>query len=86
MVKLIQEKYFKEHDRNINLFTNLEFSSTRATRDAKRKQLQKILEKRKISATALEADDRQNIIDLCDDTTPAELQIKFFLIVSVELP
>ncbi|KAJ4439898.1 hypothetical protein ANN_08027 [Periplaneta americana] len=47
--------------------------------------IQNIPEKRKVNANALEADEHQKMIYLCDERTPTGLEIKFFLIASVEL-
>ncbi|KAJ9598407.1 hypothetical protein L9F63_010929 [Diploptera punctata] len=51
--KMLQEKYLQVCGRVFNPFTDVEFKSAREARNAKRKELKKIPEKRKVSAIRL---------------------------------
>ncbi|CAF4868493.1 unnamed protein product [Pieris macdunnoughi] len=55
--KLLQEKYLNDFDIKINPFSDAAFKTARGARDAKRKALQSIPEKRRASAAALEEKD-----------------------------
>ncbi|PSN56005.1 hypothetical protein C0J52_13719 [Blattella germanica] len=83
--KIIQEKYLKEYNRSFNPFFDQEFKRARDARKAKRKQLQAIPEKRKVSTKALKSEQYRAMIDSCDENTPVGLQFKFYLIASQEL-
>ncbi|KAJ9587251.1 hypothetical protein L9F63_019230 [Diploptera punctata] len=85
MAKMIQEKYFIEHQRDFNPFVDQEFNDARQARNAKRKILQNMLEKRKVSAVALKSDEYEKMINNCQEKTPEGLQIKFYLNASLEL-
>jgi hypothetical protein len=52
-VKMIQDKYFTTWNISINPFNNIIFKSARDARDATRKKLQALPEKRTASAAAL---------------------------------
>ncbi|KAJ9581882.1 hypothetical protein L9F63_003775 [Diploptera punctata] len=82
---MIQEKYFIEHQRDFNPFADQEFNDARQARNAKRKILQNMLEKRKVSAVAFKSDEYEKMINNCQEKTPEGLQIKFYLIASLEL-
>ncbi|KAJ9584896.1 hypothetical protein L9F63_020751 [Diploptera punctata] len=83
--KMIQEKYFIEHHRDFNPFIDQEFNDARRARNAKRKILQNIPEKRKVSAVTLKSDEYEAMINNCNEKTPEGLQMKFFFIASLEL-
>ncbi|KAJ8977541.1 hypothetical protein NQ317_011232 [Molorchus minor] len=55
--KSLQEKYLNDFDIKINPFSDAAFKTARGARDAKRKALQSIPEKRRASAAALEEKD-----------------------------
>lgn len=74
--KLLQEKYHDEFNIRINLFVDAVFKAARGSRDAKRKSLQAIPEKRKVSAVALSDQDWNSMIDGWDEETPEGLQKK----------
>ncbi|KAJ9579511.1 hypothetical protein L9F63_004830 [Diploptera punctata] len=83
--KMIQEKYYTEYQRDFNPFFDQEFNDARQARDAKRKILRNIPEKRKASAVALKSDEYETMINNCHEKTPEGLQKKFYLIASLEL-
>lgn len=83
--KQIQEKYYSEYKISFNPFQDIEFKKGRDVRNAKRKELQRCVDKRKQSAAALEEEEYTRIIDSCDEKTPLGLQMKFFHISSYEL-
>ena len=83
--KLLQEQYFKNHNRKIDPFKDLAFEGARKARSTKRKQLQLIPEKRKASSAALTRDEILKIIQNFDENTPDGLQKKFYQIAAVEL-
>lgn len=83
--KLLQEKYMKEHQRIIDIFISPIFQQARDARNAKRKILQAVPEKRAQSAAALKDSEIEAMINVWDENTPEGLQIKFFLIASIEL-
>lgn len=83
--KLIQKKYFDEYKRSINPFKDSVFEKARKAKDTKRKQLQNIPEKRKISSAALTMTEIKNIASSYDENTPDGLQKKFYHIAAVEL-
>ncbi|KAJ3666470.1 hypothetical protein Zmor_001911 [Zophobas morio] len=83
--KLLQEQYFKNHNRKIDRFKDLAFEGARKARSTKRKQLQLIPEKRKASSAALTRDEILKIIQNFDENTPDGLQKKFYQNAAVEL-
>lgn len=79
--KLIQEKYYLEFSISLNPFQDLEFKRARDVRNAKKKELQSCIEKRKQSATALEEEENiLSVIGLCDKNTPSGLQMSSFIL------
>ena len=83
--KQLQEIYYEKYKIKFNPFSDVEFATARAARDAKRKKLQRDPLKRKVSASALTSDEYKKIIEMWDENTPDGLQRKFFHIVSHEL-
>lgn len=83
--KLIQEKYFKDYNRKMDPFTDIEFKTARDARNCKRRELQFILEKRKSSAAALKKEEIEQMIAAWDENTPNGLQRKFYHTASYEL-
>jgi hypothetical protein len=61
--KLVQQLHFKNFDRKINPFSDIEFKNAREARDSKRKTLQAIPKKRRVSAAAIEEDNYNNMIN-----------------------
>jgi hypothetical protein len=83
--KMLQEKYFKDYKRVFNPFTDIQFKKARNARDAKRKILQAIPEKRKVSSKALK---KQEIFEMAlswSEEEPVGLQRKFYHIAAYEL-
>lgn len=83
--QMVQDKFYKEFDIQINPFSDLAFKSARLARDTKRKQLQAIQNKRKVSSAALTV---ENIIEMAktyDEEHPEGLQKKIFHLYSFEL-
>lgn len=76
--KLLQEKYSSEFAREIDPFKSLKFKPARDARDSKRRLLQAVPDKRKISPPALEMDELDAMINLWDEDTPEGLQKKNF--------
>lgn len=74
--KLVQQLHFKNFDRKINPFSDIEFKNAREARDSKRKTLQAIPKKRRVSAAAIEEDNYNNMINTWDENTPSGLQKK----------
>uniref|UniRef100_A0A1Y1LQA7 Uncharacterized protein n=1 Tax=Photinus pyralis TaxID=7054 RepID=A0A1Y1LQA7_PHOPY len=83
--KLLQKKYLEEFNRKIDAFKDIIFEDTRKARSAKRKLLQAIPEKRKVSSAALTRVEISKIVESFDETTPDGLQKKFYQIAAVEL-
>ncbi|KAK4877572.1 hypothetical protein RN001_010078 [Aquatica leii] len=83
--KLVQDLYFNKYNRRIDPFSDIVFKAAREARNTKRKQLQSIPEKRKVSAEAFSLEEIDKIINSFDEDTPESLQKKFFHIVSFEL-
>lgn len=83
--KLLLDKYSSEFNVTINPFAGAVFKAARGARDAKRKLLQSIPEKRKASAVALGDQDWDAMVEAWDEETPEGLQKKLFMIISVEL-
>jgi hypothetical protein len=75
--KLVQQLHFKNFDRKINPFSDIEFKNAREARDSKRKTLQAIPKKRRVSAAAIEEDN--NMINTWDENTPSGLQKKIII-------
>lgn len=61
------------------------FKSARASRDAKRKELQALPDKRKRSAVALTENEYGKMVGSLNEDNPEGLQKKFFTIASFEL-
>lgn len=83
--KMLQEKYFKDYKRVFNPFTDIQFKRARNARDTKRKILQAIPEKRKVSSKALT---KQEIFEMAlswSEEEPVGLQRKFYHIAAYEL-
>lgn len=83
--KQVQEKYMKEFNRVIDPFSSPIFLAARNARNSKRRELQMLPDKRKVSASAFKDNEYIAMIEAWDENTPEGLQIKFFLIASVEL-
>lgn len=83
--KMIQEMYYKKYSRILDPFKDVVFKSSRDARDAKRKQLQAIPEKRKTSSVALTIEEHQTMARTWDEGSPGGLQRKFFQIAAFEL-
>ncbi|KAJ3634725.1 hypothetical protein MTP99_007671 [Tenebrio molitor] len=83
--KQLQEFYYKEHNVKFDPFADVEFSSARAARDAKRRNLQTDPKKRKLSSAAISKQEMERMVEMCDENTPTGLQKKFFLIAGYEL-
>lgn len=83
--KMVQMKYFNEFKINFNPFTDIMFKEARDAKDAKRKQLQTIPEKRKISCVAVSQPDIIKMAKLWCEETPEGLQKKFYHIAAYEL-
>lgn len=83
--KMLQEKYFQEFNIKFDPFTDIIFKEARDARNAKRKELQSIPEKRKISSTAVNKAQIIKMAKLWDENEPEGLQKKFFHIASYEL-
>lgn len=83
--KTIQEKFFDEYNIKFNPFADIEFKDARAARDCKRKMLQGIQDKRKVSAVAFTAEEYRKMQKVWDENTPEGLQKKFFNVVAKEL-
>jgi hypothetical protein len=83
--KMLQEKYFKDYKRVFNPFTDIQFKKARNARNTKRKILQAIPEKRKVSSKALK---KQEIFEMAlswSEEEPVGLQRKFYHIAAYEL-
>lgn len=85
VAKILQEKYYNEFNVIFDPFKDVEFSCARNARNAKRKELQSSLEKRKRSSASLTHDEVEKILNIWDETTPTGLQRKFFHLVAYEL-
>ncbi|KAJ3646848.1 hypothetical protein Zmor_024416 [Zophobas morio] len=83
--KLVQEKYFNEWNIKINPFTDPCFKAARDARDATRRKLQTLPEKRTVNSAALTENEFLNMVQILNENTPDGLQKKFFLIASFEL-
>lgn len=85
IAKMLQQKYYSEFNIVFDPFKDITFQCARTARDAKRKQLQKNPERRKISASSLSEQEIDQMCTIWDETTPDGLQRKFFHIASYEL-
>ncbi|KAF5290970.1 hypothetical protein FQR65_LT11488 [Abscondita terminalis] len=83
--KMLQSKYYKEFNVIFNPFTDIQFNSSRAARNAKRKILQAQPEKRKSSASALNKSEVFAMARLYDENQPEGLQRKLYHILAFEL-
>lgn len=83
--KQLQEMCFLKFKIKFNPFSDVEFVSARAARDANRRRLQRDPTKRKSSAAALTNDEYTKIIQIWNENEPVGLQRKFFHIISREL-
>jgi hypothetical protein len=78
VAKILQQKYNEEFNIIFDPFKDNTFECARTDRHAKRKQLQKCPEKRKISASSLPEQEIDKMSAIWDETTPDGLQRKFF--------
>jgi hypothetical protein len=83
--KLLQEKFFTEFNLKIEPFSDLEFKSARQARDAKRKELQVNIEKRKKSSVAFTPLEHNQLQKDWSENTPEGLQKKFYFTAAKEL-
>lgn len=83
--KLLQEKYYKEFDRQFDPFKDPIFQEARDAKNAKRKALQAVPDKRAKSAEALKEAELKAMVNVWNEETPEGLQKKLFMIISVEL-
>lgn len=83
--KILMEKFYNEYGRKINPFDDVTYKEAREARNAKRKELQTIPEKRKQSSTSLCYNEFKKLVDTCDENTPDGLIKKVFYIFSYEL-
>lgn len=83
--KMIQEKYFNEYNIKFDPFADITFKEARDARNSKRKELQVIPEKRKVSSVALNKKDIVKMAKLWNIDNPEGLQKRFFHIASYEL-
>jgi hypothetical protein len=70
------EKYFYEYGMKINPFEPIEFKPVRDARNAKRKNLQSMEDKRKESARFLTYNELKELVKACDEQKPEGLQKK----------
>lgn len=77
--KLLMQKFFNDYNIIFNPFSDIEFKKARDAKNAKRKQLQKVPEKRKESAVFLTNQEYQKLVAGCDEETPDGLQKKYSL-------
>ena len=83
--KLVQQLYFKKFNITMNPFMDIDFESARKARDSRRKKLQAIPGKRKISSCAIDEVNYRKMINHWDEDTPSGLQKKNYLIAAKEL-
>lgn len=83
--KILMEKFYNEYGRKINPFDDVTYKEAREARNAKRKELQTIPEKRKQSSTSLCYNEFKKLVDTCDENTPDGLIKKVFYVFSYEL-
>ena len=82
---LLQEKFYTDFGRKFDPFKDVAFLSARRAQDTKRKELQRLPEKQKVSSTALSYEEHHKICKQWNEETPVGLQMKFYHIASVEL-
>ncbi|KAG5900123.1 hypothetical protein JTB14_012796 [Gonioctena quinquepunctata] len=82
---MIQEKYFNEYNIKFDHFADITFKEARDARNSKRKELQVIPEKRKVSSVALNKKDIVKMAELWNIDNPEGLQKRFFRKASYEL-
>lgn len=82
---MVKEKYFNDYNIVIDPFSDIIFKEARDARNAKRKELQKLPEKRKLSSSALDKSEILKMAKSWDENDPEGLQKKFFHIASFEL-
>ncbi|KAJ3661767.1 hypothetical protein Zmor_006152 [Zophobas morio] len=82
---LLQEKFYTDFGRKFDPFKDVAFLSARRAQDTKRKELQRLPEKQKVSSTALSYEEHHKTCKQWNDETPVGLQMKFYHISSVEL-
>ncbi|CAH1366237.1 unnamed protein product [Tenebrio molitor] len=83
--KQLQEMYYRKFNMKFDPFTDIEFSSSRAARNAKRRDFQTNLTKKKHSSASLTTEELSKMIEIWDENTPNKLQRKLFHIVGYEL-
>lgn len=83
--KMLMDKFFNEYGRKINPFDAIEYKEARGARDSKRKELQAVPSKRKVSSTSLCYNEFKKLVDFCNENTPEGLQKKVFYVFSYEL-
>ena len=75
---MVQEKYFKEFGTKVDPFQDIIFKSARLARDAKRRQLQAVPEKRKVSSKAFTTTDLLEMVKCYDEDNSDGLQKNIF--------
>lgn len=83
--KILRETYFEKYNRSFNPFIDLEFKNARNAKNANRKRLQAIPEKRKQSSVAIEKEHLNEMMQVWDEETPEGLQRKFYHVAAFEL-
>lgn len=83
--KQLEESYYRDYGIKLNIFSDIKFLGARQARDAKRRELQANLEKRKRSASSLTDSEYLKIKNLYNEDSPVGLQKKFFYITAYEL-
>ncbi|KAJ3659601.1 hypothetical protein Zmor_011283 [Zophobas morio] len=83
--KLVEQLYFTKFNITMIPFMDIDFESARKARDSRRKKLQAIPEKRKISSCAIDEVNYKKVINHWDEDTPSGLQKKNYLIAAKEL-
>lgn len=83
--KLLQTQYLNDYKRSIDPFKGDNFEKARHAKHTKRKELQRLPEKRKVSASALTVEEIKTIALNYDENTPDGLQKKFYQIAAPEL-
>jgi hypothetical protein len=82
---MVEEMYYNKWNIETNPFNEAVFKTSREARDATRRKLQALPEKRTSSAAALSEKEYKKIVQVFDENSPEGLQKKFFLIASYEL-
>lgn len=83
--KQLQKLYFENFGIKFDPFADMDFKQSREARDARRRTLQKLPEKRKCSSAVLTDDEYKKMVSVFDEETPEGLQKKFYCIASYEL-